>query len=213
VETPAQKFILFDFDGVIADSFALSYDVARIVHSEIELSADTYRQWFEGNIYDSIQKALPGWQGNEKYTATYTPRMEREVTLVPHMDAVVCILASSYVLVIVSSSATTDIRRFLEKHSLADCFTEVLGGDVHESKVEKIRMIFEKNKLTSDDCVFITDTLGDMHEAKEHGVGTIGVSWGWHKHATLEKGIPFRIVDTPAELPDAVDDYFARVSL
>lgn len=210
METPAQKFILFDFDGVIADSFALSYDVARIVHSEIDLTAEKYREWFEGNVYDSIQKALPGWQGHEKYTAIYTPRMEREVTLVAHMDEVVRNLAASYALVIVSSSQTSQIRDFLARHALLDCFSEIMGGDVHQSKVEKIRMVFEKNNLTSDDCVFITDTLGDMREAKEHSIGAIAVSWGWHTHATLEKGIPFRIVDTPAELPDAIDDYFVQ---
>ena len=70
-------------------------------------------------------------------------------------------------------------------------------------------MIFETYGIGADDCVFITDTLGDMREAKEHAVGTIGVSWGFHPHATLEKGIPFRIVDQPSELPDAIQEYFA----
>ena len=67
--------------------------------------------------------------------------------------------------------------------------------------------------MTADDCVYITDTLGDMREAGAHHMGTIGCSWGVHDRATLERGLPFRIVDQPAELRDAVDDYFARGSV
>lgn len=208
METPARKFILFDFDGVIADSFALSYDVARITHPEANLTADGYRELFEGNVYEAIKKTIPGGARNDAYVAEYAPRVEREVTMVPGMEKVVRQLATSYTMVIISSGASPHIRHFLERHSLEDCFAGVMGGDVHTSKVEKTRMVFEKHKLTSDDCVFITDTLGDIREAKERGVGAIGVSWGWHKHATLEKGIPFRIVDKPTELLDAVSDYF-----
>ena len=82
--------------------------------------------------------------------------------------------------------------------------------EVHRSKIEKIRMLFEKYAIGPDRSVFITDTLGDMHEAKEHELGVIACSWGFHPHQQLEKGMPFRIVDTPAELPDAIDDFFSK---
>src|ERR1700690_4067272 len=121
------------------------------------------------------------------------------------MGEVVKTLSETYALSIISSTYTSLINELLEHYGLTLYFKDVLGGDVHQSKVEKIRMIFEKYQITSGDCIFVTDTLGDMREAKKHGVGAIGVSWGWHTHATLEKGIPFRIVDAPAELPDAVD--------
>jgi phosphoglycolate phosphatase-like HAD superfamily hydrolase len=206
----AQKFVLFDFDGVIADSFALSYDVARIIHPETDLTPDGYRGWFEGNVYESIQKSVPGGPRNDAYFVEYASRMEGEVTLVPNMEKIIRTLATSYTLIIISSTVSAHIRSFLDKHALADSFSDVMGSDVHFSKVEKMRMVFEKYKTSPEECVFVTDTLGDIREAKKHEVGAIGVSWGWHKHETLEKGVPFRIVDTPAELPDAVDDYFAR---
>jgi len=57
-------------------------------------------------------------------------------------------------------------------------------------------------------CVFVTDTLGDMREAAEVGISSIAVSWGFQKHATLEQGKPFRVVDKPADLATAVRAYF-----
>ena len=203
-----KQFVLFDFDGVIADSFALAYDVARIIHHEANLDEANYRRWFEGNVYELIKDTVPGGLRYEQYSATFSPRMEKEVKLFDGMDEVVRTLAGAYTLFIVSSTTSPEIRSFLKKHGLAACFVDVLGSDVHTSKVEKIRMVFERYGANSDTSVFITDTLGDMREAKKHEVGTIGVAWGWHTHETLGKGIPFRIVDKPFELPDAVADYF-----
>ncbi len=205
-----KKFVLFDFDGVIADSFALSYDVSRQFNPE--LNDLSYRKLFEGNIYESLKK-LPNWKDDdqsEKYFAEYAPRMKGETRLTPNMDRVIPTLASTYTLAVVSSTPSPAISDFLAHYDLADYFVDIMGKDVHTSKVEKIRMIFEKHDTCADACVFITDTLGDIREASAHGVGAIGCSWGMHNHETLEKGVPFRIVDHPRELPDAVDDYFER---
>jgi len=202
-----KKFILFDFDGVIADSWALAYDVAKTLHPP--LRADQYRTLFEGNIYDGI-KTLPGGMDPDEYFKLFEPRAKNETSIKPGISDVVSGLAEQYTLIIVSSTSSGSIREFLDRHRLLHYFAWVMGKDVHASKVEKMRMIFEKYGIGAGDCIFITDTLGDMREAKEHEMGVIGVSWGFHAHETLEKGIPFRIVDTPEELPDAVDDYFDR---
>ncbi len=85
-----------------------------------------------------------------------------------------------------------------------------MGADVHKSKVEKIKMVFEKYSIGPKDCIFITDTLGDMREAEKTGIDAIGVTWGFHKIETLEQGEPFRLVETPPALATAIADYFAQ---
>jgi len=209
METSAKKFVLFDFDGVIADSLALGHDVARQVHPEKEMTVDDYRTLFEGNVYDSLEKA--GHQRrDEEYFAAYAPRMEAEVRIMSGIKDAIDRLAQAYTLTIISSTASDLIHQFLARHELQKYFTAVMGSDVHVSKVRKMSMVFEQYDTSPGQCVFVTDTLGDMREAKAHDVGAIAVAWGWHDRERLEKGIPFRIVETPAELPDAVDDYFAR---
>jgi phosphoglycolate phosphatase len=209
----AQKFVLFDFDGVIADSLTLAYDVARIVHPEANLTPEAYVALFEGNVYESIKNAQWGTSREKEYFAEFAPRAEKEVGLIQDITNAVSKLHEGYTLIIVSSTISDSIQAFLSRYNLARYFTEVMGSDVHKSKVEKMRMIFEKYETVPDRCVFVTDTLGDIREAKEHEMGAIAVGWGWHERATLERGIPFRIVETPRELPDAVDDYFARDSV
>lgn len=205
-----QKFVLFDFDGVIADSTALSYELSKRFHPE--LTDEMFRRLFEKNVFDSL-KEMPGIDVRDhadEYYKLFNPRLSDETDLTSGMSDVIERLSTGYTIAIISSTPTSAIHGFLERHSLSGYFADVLGYDIDPSKVEKMRMIFAKYSIAADDCVYITDTLGDMREAKEHRMGTVGVSWGVHDHATLEKGIPFRIVDTPSELPDAVDDYFAR---
>ncbi len=205
-----QKFVLFDFDGVIADSFSLSYAIQH--HFFPRLTEQAYREMFGGNIYEShkllIESESPVTR--EEWFAKYMPRMKDEVHLFKGMDSIVRKIADQYALVIISSGTNHVIEDFLVRHDLELCFRAVLGADVHESKVEKIRMVFERFDTSPAQSVFITDTLGDMKEAKEHELGVIACSWGYHERAVLEQGLPFRIVDEPAQLPDAVEDFFVR---
>lgn len=56
------------------------------------------------------------------------------------------------------------------------------------------------------DAVFITDTLGDIREARECDIDSIAVTWGFHERKTLEKGNPIVIVSDPRELFVEIDN-------
>lgn len=207
-----KPFILFDFDGVIADSFKPAFEVNRIICPQ--LTEDDYRKRFEGNIND-WESVVYGH--NEEcrhdvdFFAEYIPKMKSEVSIVNGMQEVIKQLSQSYTLVVISSMITSSIQEFMKNHNLMICFVEIMGNDIHIKKTEKIKMILKKYMIVSERCVFITDTLGDMREASQMEVGSIGVSWGFHKPETLIKGEPFRIVEKPIDLPTAVKDYFSHL--
>ena len=206
-----KKFILFDFDGVIADSFAPAFEVNKVIHPRV--TEDDYRKLFEGNINEreyATEKHTNECRHDIDFFKEYIPKMKERVTVVPEMEKVISKLAESYTLIIVSSTITSPIQEFMGKYNLARYFNEIMGNDVHTSKVEKIKMIFSKYKISPEKCVFITDTLGDMREAQKTKVGTIGVSWGFHKIETLLFGKPFRIANKPSDLLVAISDYFAK---
>ena len=211
----AGTFVLFDFDGVIADTFAMASALAKRVCKENTI--EKYKSAFEGNIYDSVEKDKPGGrrpdhgEGCEHeidWWDEYQKSFEAGVSPFEGVVPAIRAIAQEHSLIIVSSGSASFIKPFLEKCDIADLFLDILDVDVHTHKTKKIEIIFEKYGVTAADCVFITDTLGDIREANEHALGTIAVAWGFHSHETLEKGVPFRIVDEPSELPDAVNDYF-----
>src|SRR3989344_5914334 len=207
-----RKFVLFDFDGVIADSYNVAWETAQTLCKRV--TEREYREAFEGNVHEKHDALMSRDHGPEcrhdlDWFSIFTPAFEGRATLFPGMREIVEKLSHKYVLVIVSSTLTSPIQGFLEKHHIGRYFSEVMGADVHTSKREKIQMIFEKYKISSSECVFITDTLGDMREAKAAGVGAIGVSWGFHSRETLSKDEPLRIVESPQDMPRAISDYFS----
>lgn len=203
-----RTFVLFDFDGVIADSYALSFEVAKIVHPH--LTEEAYVPMWDGNIFSEAKMAhcTPECRDHDFYNE-YSPRAGT-IQLIPGAAAFLDTLAARHQLVVISSSITTDVMQIATRNGIAHYFSDVLGKDVHTSKVEKIHTILDRYEARTDDCVFVTDTLGDMKEASGVGVGIIGVGWGFQPRERLERGSAFRIVDTPAELPDAIEDYFTR---
>ena len=205
-----KQYILFDFDGVIADTFKAGYETARAICPHT--TENDYRRRFEVNINS--------WQENNEHTAEcrlnanfaeeYLPNMIKYAKIFPEMKDVVAELSKNYSLIIVSSTTTEQIKNFLAKYELENHFTEIMGNDVHHSKIEKVKLVFSKYKTDSKNCVFITDTLGDIIEAKHNNISAICVSWGFNKKETLLRGLPFRIVDKASDLPMAVSNYFKK---
>ena len=199
--------IFFDFDGVIADSFAVAYETNLKIHPG--MTEDEYRGAFEGNIYDWIKKMSHRALAGVDFMTEYERETHR-IDFFKEVEEVIPTLASKYLLAIVSSTTTQLIKRFLEREHLIQHFADILGADVHESKHQKMQDLIAKYHVSPRECVTITDTTGDIREARMAGVDSIGVSWGFHSAETLEKANPIVIVFSPQELPKVVGDHFSK---
>jgi phosphoglycolate phosphatase len=207
-----KKFILFDFDGVIVDSFRPAYEVVKMMCSHT--TEEDYKKRFEGNVNDweaPIDIHTPECRTDLEFFTEYVPRIRKEVIIMPGIKEIILELEKQYTLIIISSTITSPIKELLGDFGLTEHFDWVMGNDVHKSKVEKMKMVFEKYGITSKDCVFITDTLGDMREAEKVDVGVIGVTWGFHSLETLNKGKYYSLVNKPDELPEAVSKHFNQI--
>lgn len=209
----ADTFVFFDFDGVIADSFKVASALANkfCVH----LTPDVYRRNFEKNIFDAhaeIRGAVHDERCNHDldWFGEYGQMFPGNVGAFDGAIEAVRAVAADNRLVVVSSGPEGLIRNFFATVGIAECFEDVLGHESHRSKVEKIKMIFNERGAEPHMSLMITDTLGDIREAREAGVDALGVTWGFHNRSTLERGEPFLIIDSPAEIPHSVEQYFGR---
>ncbi|MDB5259188.1 MAG: putative phosphatase [Candidatus Taylorbacteria bacterium] len=194
---------MFDFDGVIVDSLAACHELSNSISP---VTLEEYRARFEGNINDAVRR--PAIRQAD-FFAEYGQKL---ICLDPHPEMAAAVrelsAGAEYALVIISSTHSLLIDEFLQKHSLRQCFKEILGNDVDKSKVKKIRIALEKYHAQPHDALFITDTLGDVKEAAECSVGCIAVSWGYHADEVLRKGNPYAVVNDKAGLVPAVQAYF-----
>ena len=98
--------------------------------------------------------------------------------LFPGMAAVVERLAAAHTVLVITSSRTDDVERILEEHGVRGV-AEVIGGDQEASKTHRIRAARERFGRARP-AWYVGDTVGDILEAREAGVCTVGAAWGWH---------------------------------
>ena len=200
-----RNLFLFDFDGVLADSLDLYAEaVARCflqIGTPIVKNKEDYLALFEGNFYESMvakgvdlvafaeaaKEILPGID----YDA-----MKPFAGLIPVLEA----LQKDHILAVVSSNGYRTISRMLERFRFDLFFQEILGSDFLFSKKDKIAHALSKYGIDRKRTFYIGDTTGDILEAREAGVRTVAVTWGWHNREKLAAVHPDFLVDKPEDL-------------
>src|SRR3989339_1415110 len=202
-----KKIILFDFDGVIADSFDIAFELNKQIDPNITTEND-FRRLFDGNINDWSKNSSHTEEEikkiNDDFFARYIPQMKK-VKMIPCMKEVIAKLGETHTLLIVSSTIISPIRDFLKRNKILSYFDDIVGSNfVDANKTERIKMVLKKYEAEAKDCIFVTDTLGDMKEAASVGVSSIGVSWGFQEKDNLLKGNPVCVVEKPEDLCAAI---------
>lgn len=196
------KLVMFDFDGVIADSWCAQkgafVDALREHGIDDLATSATFRDLLEGNWFDAVGDAgLP-----EELVAELEAAFSDGPTpdLFPGMAQVIERLSEEHPVVVITSSATADVERVLADHEVRGV-SEVIGGDVEPSKTRKIRSV-RRRFGESLEAWYVGDTVGDMLEARAAGAATIGASWGWHGEERLLRAEPDRMARRPGDLLD-----------
>lgn len=191
------KLIIFDFDGVIADTYALNFNITKKVFSSI--TDEEFRAHMESPESLSFFRKIIGalfyqyitWKNKEGISNS---RVFKQIT-----DVLVK-LSSLYPLVIISASKPKTIISFLENNGLEKYFIDVVGTSWLGTKKDALLKITKENKLSPSDCVFISDTAKDIATGLSIGLPSIAVTWGYQERSVLERTHPTHIVDYPSQL-------------
>jgi phosphoglycolate phosphatase-like HAD superfamily hydrolase len=196
-----KKIILFDFDGVLIDTLGICYSINQEVNDN--LSLDEYRSFSMGNVFEAKRTDGSSKKRHPDFANQYDLRA-RQIIIPDALKIIVKELSSLYVLNVISSTYTESIKTILRREGILDCFTEILGADIEINKVKKINFVLNKYNILPKDAVFITDTVGDIKEARECKVNSVAVTWGFHNKETLEKAGPACVVEDPKDLVTAI---------
>ena len=185
-----EKIIIFDFDGVIVESFDVAFEVNKLARPNI--TKERYRSKFNGNIADAKHEDEKVKEIDFFYE--YGERFKK-LGIKQNIKEAIIKLSKNHKLFIVSSTINSIIEEYLERHGLLECFTKILGFDVETSKVKKFSMIFDEYKISPGQTIFLTDTSGDIEEAKKAKINVIlGILGGYQDRRSLEKANPSAIV-------------------
>jgi phosphoglycolate phosphatase len=203
------SLILFDFDGVLADTLAdmlrfaqevcdelgVKHTVVQIDLSELEvMSFATFGRACEVPEYlvDEFVRKCTG-----KFAEMKSPPV-----IFDGLGEVVRKLEESHLLAVVTGNTEANVRAFLEEHGLEGCVRAVYGVDMPGSKVEKILMAKSQFAADGEAVFMVGDSVSDVREAREAGVKSIAVNWGHQSMGRLVGAVPDYVVRLPEELID-----------
>lgn len=194
--------IIFDFDGVLADSLESCLSACNVA------ARAQGAEWaFEQDAFATLNpltfEALAERHGLQP--EPFARDVAAAVSANPDVPAVfdgICDalsdLAQTHALIVVSASHASVIRSVLKASDADRHFARIVGGDTPGSKAEKIsELVADK---TAERHVMVGDAVSDILAARAAGIGAIGVCWGWQASSQLLAHDPDAIAQTPQDL-------------
>jgi len=196
------RILLFDYDGVIANSFSVVFNIFNSVCEKYglpKMNREEFVHLYDDNFYVDVVKRGMKKEDIPKMVEDFRSgflKHKTEIEMFDKINEVINDLKNKNKIIIITSSETSVVKEFLKKFGIK--VDDVLGADVETSKIKKIETV--KKKYPNADFAFITDTSGDVKEGEKAGVDCYGVTWGYHNEQQLMRQKPEKIFHSPQEL-------------
>jgi phosphoglycolate phosphatase-like HAD superfamily hydrolase len=214
-QSPKKKLIIFDYDGVIMDSFPEIYSAYKIICSElnkkIPKTAEEFRN-IQGNNFVDLFNNLGIKTQKEQLLAGELFFREIKKTnpkIFIGIKKVLEELQKNYLLAVITSNYQNEVEQKLWDNSLRDYFSVVLGkvdfDPKHFSKDESIEELVKKFGLQKNEVLLIGDRLSDYLEGTKAGLKNILlVEYGWSDRINEAENKIKYSVKSPLEILDAI---------
>lgn len=200
-----KEIVIWDWDGPIVRTDHICLAIHR--EKNPNLSHRALQEMSDGNWWEKYEKSslIPADNFLEVYREKLF-QIEIGDDILETLEEV----HRNYSMSIVSSNSSKIITDYLKSRKLSHYFPIVLGQEEHKSKVVKISSLLEKNNHEKHQAVLITDTSGDVKEAREVGIASIAITWGLHDHSYLEPAGPDYIVHKSHHIPHLIKTIFKQ---
>jgi HAD superfamily hydrolase (TIGR01549 family) len=117
---------------------------------------------------------------------------------------------AGYRLGILSSNSAGNIRTFMKRYELLDCFSFFEAGVSLFGKPQRIKKVLRKEKIGAEHAMYIGDETRDMEAARDSHVAGIAVCWGANGREAMLTEDPAYCIDQPKELLTCADEFAAK---
>lgn len=208
-----KQYILFDLDGTLTDPMigitksvqyalrAYGIEVERLEDLCPFIGPPLRDSFMKYYGFDPDQATEAIWKYREYFSVTGLYENKEYAGIKEMLSA---LQAAGKKLYVATSKPELFAKKILEHFQMAEYFTFIGGASMDEVRVKKgdvIRYVLEENQIT-DLCqvVMAGDREHDVIGAKEAGVESIGVLYGYGSREELEAAGADKIVSTVEEL-------------
>lgn len=204
-------YIIFDFDGTIADTFDLAIEIYNTIAPEYN-SRPAGPEDHELLRVKKPQELLKIYGVSRMKLLSLLLRVRKElgsrideIKLVDGMEASLReIRNSGYKMGILTSNSVSNVSKFLDIKNLSGHFDFIYSGRSLFGKEKIIRRLLNHENLSADRVVYVGDETRDIEASKNAGIPVVAVSWGLHRREVLASMSPDQIADDPKELQDCI---------
>ncbi len=209
------KYIIFDFDGTIADTFKLFIEISHNLTGHPSLLDPIITEELKHeNIVDAAARLGIAKHRWPILLIRGRKQMAKRLDEIKPFEGIGEVLSSlhkrDFKMYIMSTNSTSNINSFLSRFGFSEYFQAVYGGVGLLNKAAALTKILKKNDIKTEDAVYIGDEVRDIEAANKVNMKVIAVAWGFNDPERLIKDEPMIIVRTRPALLKVLESFEVR---
>lgn len=196
------KIIIFDFDGTLADSVSM---ICKMVNemTQRDLNQKELRKISKKGFLKIAKKLDISIWRFPFFIIKIKSRLKQKVSAISPFPGIVKLLFSlnkfGYQIAIMTNNRADIVKSFLENNNL-DFITWVSGTTFAFNKAKRLEKILKKKKIKPVEAIYVGDQAGDITAAKEAGIISLAVTWGFDSKDSLMRKCPDFIASEPNDI-------------
>lgn len=204
-------YLLFDFDGTLADSYSLTIQVLLELSSKYHLKTLTQTEILAA--HDLTLKQIIAKSGLNLFQLPFFMSDSQKIIAskidlikpFPHLVNVLKKLhGAGHKFGIVTSNTAENVTTFLKNNQLSDLFDFVQSEKNIWGKATAFKHVISKRHLNRAELFYLGDETRDIEAAHQAKLKIISVSWGFNSAKLLKTFQPDYLIDRPDELPSLI---------
>ncbi len=214
------KALLFDLDGTLTNTLD---DLADAVNYALRFfgfethSTEKYRYFVGNGMSKLIERATPEENRDaetlssvkEKFYEYYNLHSTDKTRAYDGISEALAEFKKAGLKTAVVTNKDDAAAKTIVNRFFPDCFDFVIGASDNIPKKPDptiVRVAMERLSVSADECVFIGDSCVDIETAKNGGLYSVGVAWGFRPRSELIEYNASSIVDTAEELVSLINN-------
>jgi phosphoglycolate phosphatase len=205
-----RPFVIFDFDGTVADSLAESLAAYNRVAPRLHLrqvqeaELPELRSMAPGHLMQVL--GIPMWKLPRLMLSVRAELLDHSYSVKPVAgitQALHDLCEAGCPMAMVTSNSELNVRNFLSRLGISP-FDSIVAGASIFGKATRLRRMLKAAKTDPSFAVYIGDTVPDIRAAREAGTAAVAVAWGFSASGLLKNENPDALVSAAADLPSAI---------
>lgn len=208
---PKTTTVIFDFDGVIGDTFSYMKDSACLLYEELRHEKPC-QEMIEKLIGKGIRSAIKELNIPLTKIPYFEKRFRQELSLrvdqVKIFKGIKAVLKEikkeGYPLGILSSNSQENLHYIFQKNQI-DFFDFIYSNSSVFGKGKVLKRLLKKFHLKPTQAIYIGDEERDILATKQNKVKIISVGWGYDHEKVLKKQNPDYFAKEPKDILKILD--------